>query len=131
MNTLIILFASASSTFSLPPGLLSSVCYVESGHRADAFTADDKGSPSHGVCQIKMGTAQLMGFKGTAAQLQRPAINVKYAAKYLSHQLHRYGGDVTKALAAYNAGTCRINSQGLVMNRKYVQKVMLAWRSPE
>jgi soluble lytic murein transglycosylase len=37
-----------------------------------------------------------------------PVQNLNGGAKYLKQQLDRFGGDVTKALAAYNAGPGRV-----------------------
>ena len=41
-----------------------------------------------------------------------PRQNVQGGAKYLKQLLGRYTGDVSKALAAYNAGTGRVDSAG-------------------
>lgn len=122
------MFASISATLDLPPGLLEAVCYVESKHTATAFVSNDGGSPSHGMCQIKMPTAQLVGFKGDTKKLMVPKTNIFYSGKYLHHQLVRYHGDVFKAVSAYNAGTARLNKRGLPMNRHYVEKVFAAWK---
>lgn len=105
--TIAALFVSASTTYSLPPGLLSSICYAESRHSTLELVTQDNGSPSYGICQIKYDTAALMGFKGTSKQLLTPKVNIKYAAKYLKYQLLRYQGNVYKASLAYNAGSYR------------------------
>lgn len=121
------MFAITSSSFSLPTGLLSALCYVESGHHVSAYLANDGGTPSHGICQIKLETARLMGFRGTAAKLKQPRVNIYYAGKYLAYQMARYHHDARKAISAYNAGTFKINKRGLICNRKYVGKVLVAW----
>lgn len=126
-TTLALAFVMASQAFNLPPGLLSALCYVESGHRPQALHAHDGGSSSIGVCQIKMATAKTVGFYGTVKDLKAPQTNIYYSAKYLKRQLSRYDNDPIKAVAAYNAGTHRVNKKGLVMNRKYVTKVFTAW----
>lgn len=92
-----------------------------------AVNLNDGGSPSHGVCQLKEATARLMGFKGSKKALINPEVNVYYSGKYLRYQLDRYAGDTGKAIAAYNAGTCRYNQRGQTKNRKYVKKVLRAW----
>lgn len=72
-----------------------------------AIHHDDGNSDSIGVCQIKLQTAKMLGFKGTEKQLLNPHVNIKYAAKYLSHQLYRYDGDVTKSIISYNIGSAK------------------------
>ncbi len=126
-TTLLIAFMSATQAFDLPPGLRESICWVESRHKVTAVHFNDGGSDSLGVCQIKLPTASLLGFKGTKAELQVSTTNIYYAGKYLRKNLDRYDGDIRKAVAAYNAGKCRLNENGLIMNRKYVHKVFNAW----
>lgn len=128
LGTIALLLTSISVTTDLPKGLLSALCFVESSHRPAAVNQDDRGSASIGLCQIKLETARLVGFKGTAKQLQTdPKVNAMYAAKYLKKQLNRYSGDVRKAVAAYNAGTYFPRRDGLAMNQSYVNKVFKAW----
>lgn len=125
---LLLLFATVSKTFNIPEGLLASLCKVESGYDVKAINIDDGNSSSIGVCQIKHQTASYLGFKGSETRLQNPKVNAFYAAKYLHRQLDRYNGNVSKAVSAYNAGSCRLNNKGQIKNRKYVSKVMLAWK---
>ena len=121
METLTAFFLAASIQYNLPSGLLESLCYVESKHNITAVHEDDGGSDSLGVCQVKIETAQLMGFEGTEVELMDPKVNIFIAAAYLSHQLHRYG-DVTKAVIAYNRG-----SAGMLTSTAYSNKVMQTW----
>ena len=121
------MYSALSINVELPPGLLSAVCYVESRHKHKAINLNDGGEDSLGVCQIKLNTARLVGFKGTNKQLMHPTTNALYAAKYLKKQLLRYNNDPRKAVAAYNAGKVRYNKDGLIMNRLYVAKVFKAW----
>jgi len=101
--TLLLLFVSATSTFNLPQGLLSALCFVESSHRVEAMHKDDGGSNSIGVCQIKYTTAKELGFKGTSKDLRKPEVNIYYAAKYLAKQIKKYHS-VDKGIVAYNLG---------------------------
>ena len=103
--------------------LLRAICWVESRHNPKAFRLEDGGTPSIGICQIKLGTARFMGFKGTMSQLQQPHTNVKFAAKYLLHQLVRYRLCVRKAVKAYNRGTFKGSE-----NCRYVREVLKAER---
>jgi soluble lytic murein transglycosylase len=41
-------------------------------------------------------------------QLYEPAVNLRFGTWYLSQSLRQYGGDLSRALAAYNAGGTRI-----------------------
>lgn len=112
----------ANSSFELPPGLLESVCYVESGHDVGAVHLDDGNGNSVGICQIKLSTAQWMGFRGTEQQLMIPRVNIYYAAKYLKRNLVRYNGNIPKALTAYNRG-----SAGNLTLTNYSIKVLKQW----
>ena len=119
MSTLLFtLFLNASIQYTLPPQLLESVCFVETKWDVKAVHPHDGKGDSLGICQVKLATAQMLGFKGTAAQLMVPSTNIRYAAKYLRHQLNRYNGDVTKAIIAYNRG----NARGLT-STQYSDKV--------
>lgn len=102
---------------SIEPAMLSSVCYHESTFDPYVIAHDDGGSPSYGICQVKLETARMLGFRGTADELMDPHENMNYAAKYLSKQLTRYNGNIDKAVSAYNAGSASTK------NKKYVNKV--------
>lgn len=129
MTILILAFASASQTFNLPYGLLESLCYVESKHNASKIHYNDGGSDSLGVCQIKFKTAQGEGFKGNPKALLDPKVNAYYAAKYLAKHLKKYNNNTACAVAAYNAGKCRVNTKGYIKNSQYVNKVLKTWES--
>lgn len=126
-QSLALMFLSVSSTLDLPPGLLSALCWIESNHRPTAINQFDGDSPSYGACQIKLETARMLGFKGTPEQLMLPKNNIFWAGKYLKKQLTRYDEDPRKAVAAYNAGSHKVNKRGNTRNVKYVNKVFKAW----
>lgn len=123
MNTalLAIMFLNATKAFDLPPKLLDSMCYVESRHDINAIHEDDGGTDSLGVCQVKLSTAQWLGFTGDAQDLMDPETNIFYAAKYLSYQHRRYR-NVERALVAYNKG----NAKNL-QSSEYSAKVIKQW----
>lgn len=123
MNTLTVFFIITTGQFNLPPDLLRSLCYVESHHDITAVHHDDGNGDSLGVCQIKIKTAKLMGFKGTEKELMNPETNIYYAGKYLSHQVNRYQGSVKKAVIAYNIGSARD-----LTSSRYQRKVYSEWR---
>lgn len=124
---LVLAFAAVTQSYGLPPGLLSAVCFHESSHQLKALHPDDGQEDSVGICQIHLSTARQFGYLGDQRGLFDRELNILYAAKYLRHQLDRYRGDVTKAVAAYNSGTFRVNKTGEIKNKHYVQAVMLTW----
>lgn len=102
-----IIFASVTQQFNLPPNMLSAVCFTESSFNISAIHYNDGSTDSYGICQIKLETAQWLGFQGSIEELMRPRTNIYYAGKYLSYNLHRYHGNMHRALTAYNRGNAR------------------------
>jgi len=117
------LFLAASIQFSLPQGLLDSICWVETKHDVSAIHYQDGSSNSIGICQIKWNTAKDLGFKGTEQQLLNPKTNIFYAAKYLQYQFLRYNGDIEKTIVAYNQGSVKLLTQ-----TAYSRRVIQHWR---
>jgi len=124
MNTLTALFIATSAHFNLPPGLLSSLCYVESTHNPQAIHYADGSTNSYGVCQIKYETAQWLGFEGTEEELMQPANNIYYAGAYLAYQRQRYHGAINKAVIAYNRGHAKN-----LTTTEYQANVYRVWRT--
>lgn len=102
--------------------LLYAICSHESSNFTLTYNHFDGGSPSIGICQVKLGTAQMLGYKGTAHGLMNAEVNAKWAAKYLKYQSDRYNNDCM-AVSAYNAGSYveSTKSPGHPRNLKYIR----------
>jgi soluble lytic murein transglycosylase-like protein len=87
---------SAAQANGLDPALLAGLIKQESGFNPTA------GSPAgaRGLTQLMPGTAAGLG----VTNVLDPVQSINGGAKYLKQQLDAFGGDVVKALAAYNAG---------------------------
>jgi soluble lytic murein transglycosylase len=89
---------------NLDPALIAAMIYQESKFQDRTSSAGAKG-----LMQILPGTAQFIARKsgGTAFELRdlgTPQINISYGSWYLRYLIDRYNGNVTLAVAAYNAG---------------------------
>ncbi|MGZ3509122.1 MAG: transglycosylase SLT domain-containing protein [Vulcanimicrobiaceae bacterium] len=95
--------AQAASRHGLDPRLLAAVAAQETGGpgaNAGRNIVGD-GGHGHGLFQID---DRWHSFASTAAAMD-PARNAEYAAGMLSGLISRYGGNIRKALSAYNAGS--------------------------
>lgn len=118
------LAAAAAHRHGLDPDLVMAVAAVESGFRPEAVSP--KGAL--GLMQLMPGTAASLGV-GNAFD---PAQNLDGGARYLGQLLTLYGGDLARALAAYNAGEGAVHRHGGVPpfreTRAYVKKVLERYR---
>jgi soluble lytic murein transglycosylase-like protein len=112
--------AKAAKTSGL---ILLAICTHETRLRT-VVVQNDGGTPSIGICQLKLDTAKMLGFTGTATDLLNPKTNAHFAALYLKYQYERYG-NYCHAVSAFNAG--RYNESkilpGFPRNLKYVNNV--------
>lgn len=121
---------SHARNYHLQPALLAAVIYAESKFHPDAKSS----TGAIGLMQILPSTAEGIaihtgggGFR--TADLYNPEINIRYGSWYLRHLLDKYG-DLTSALAAYNAGqhnvdTWKREGKGIQFSetRHYVSRV--------
>jgi soluble lytic murein transglycosylase-like protein len=95
---------AAAKKHGIDPALLAGLVKQESGFNPNA------GSPAgaRGLTQLMPGTAAGLG----VTDVLDPAQSLDGGAKYLRQQLDAFGGDVTRALAAYNAGPGAVQRYG-------------------
>lgn len=95
---------AAAKKHGIDPALLAGLVKQESGFNPSA------GSPAgaRGLTQLMPGTAAGLG----VSNVLDPVQNLNGGAKYLRQQLDAFGGDVTRALAAYNAGPGAVQRYG-------------------
>jgi soluble lytic murein transglycosylase-like protein len=91
---------AAAARAGLPAAFVESVAKTESGF--DPTAISPKGAI--GVMQLMPATAKAMG-----VDANDPAQNIDAGARLLRELLMKYGGDVVKALAAYNAGESAVD----------------------
>ena len=103
----------------LDPSLIKAVALVESGFEPRAVSA--KGA--RGIMQLMPATARQYG----VTDLQDPYQSLRAGAQHLRGLLDEFGGDLTLALAAYNAGSGAVRRYGGVPayaeTRDYISRV--------
>ncbi len=114
------LLREAAARNGLDPALVRAVVAVESAFRNDAISP--KGA--QGLMQLMPATAAALGVKDAFD----PEQNLDGGARHLASLVQGYGGDLTKALAAYNAGAGAVARHGGVPPYRettdYVAKVL-------
>lgn len=107
----------------VPPALVKAVIAAESDF--DPGAVSRKGA--QGLMQLMPQTAQILGVEDAF----EPKQNVKGGSTYLRAMLDRYG-DLTRAVAAYNAGPGAVDRYGGIPpypeTRAYVDRVLTYYR---
>ncbi len=111
---------AAASRYGVDPALLRGLVRQESGFDPAARSP----AGALGLTQLMPGTARELGVTNPLD----PAQALDGGARYLRQQLDRFGGDESKALAAYNAGPGAVQRFGGVPpyaeTQNYVQRVL-------
>ncbi len=95
--------AQLAAKYDLSPALLEALVWQESRWRADAVSPVG----ARGLAQLMPDTARALGVDPSD-----PNANLEGGARYLRQQLDTFGGNLEKALAAYNAGPGRVRQAG-------------------
>ena len=111
--------AEVCTRYDLSPALVEALVWQESRWRHRSVSP--KGA--RGLAQLMPATARYLGVNP-----DDPHANLEGGARYLRMQLNRFGGDLEKALAAYNAGPGRVErANGIPRIREtqnYVRSIM-------
>ena len=84
----------------LPPAIADAVVHIESNYNPSTIG----GVGEIGLMQVRPGTAAMLGFRGSAAELAKPEVNIHYGVAYLSKAWRLADGDLCRALMKYRAG---------------------------
>lgn len=95
--------AELAAKYDISPTLLEAVVWQESRWNTGAVSPVG----ARGLAQLMPGTARQMG-----VDPHDPNANLEGGARYLRLQLDAFGGDIERALAAYNAGPARVQRAG-------------------
>lgn len=113
-------FEEAAQKYNVDVKLLKAIAHAESNYNPNATSS----SGAMGVMQLMPSTAKSLGV--TDAYNARD--NIMGGAKVISDHLSRYDGDLSLALAAYNAGSGNVAKYGGVPpfteTQNYIKKVL-------
>jgi soluble lytic murein transglycosylase-like protein len=111
---------AAAAQYNVPANVLQSIAKTESNYNPNAVSS----AGAQGVMQLMPATATALGVTDPFD----PTQNINGGAQLLSQLLTQYNGNVTLAVAAYNAGPTAVNNAGGVPNypetQAYVANVL-------
>jgi len=114
------LINQSAHKYGVDPKLVSAVAQAESNYTPNAVS--DAGAV--GVMQLMPDTASSLG----VTNIYDPRDNIEGGVKYIKQLLNTFDGDVSKAVAAYNAGPQAVKNYNGVPpyaeTQNYVKKVL-------
>jgi len=118
-KTLDEIYKEASQTYGVSEELLKAMTKQESSFRTNATSR----SGAQGLMQLMPATAASLG----VTDAYDPYQNIMGGAKYIKQMLDKYNGNVSLALAAYNAGSNNVDKYGgippFAETQNYVAKI--------
>ncbi|WP_248926637.1 lytic transglycosylase domain-containing protein [Paenibacillus hamazuiensis] len=105
----------ASRQYGVPSSLVKAVIEAESSFNPRAVSR----AGAKGLMQLMDGTAQGFGVTDSFD----PQQNINAGTQYLANLLVKYNGNEGMALAAYNAGSGRVNRLGVSSDREMMDKL--------
>lgn len=114
------IFEQASETYGVDVELLKAMAKAESNFNPNATSK----SGAMGIMQLMPATAKGLG----VTDAYDPEQNIMGGAKYIASLLEKYDGNVSYALAAYNAGSGNVEKYGGIPpfeeTQNYVAKIL-------
>lgn len=112
-----------SAKYEVDPDLVRAVMRCESGGNPDAVSS----AGAIGLMQLMPATA-----RGLGVDPNDPLRNLEGGIKYLAQLADKYNGDYVRTLAAYNAGSSRVDSYDGVPpfpeTQRYVKNVLALYK---
>lgn len=113
------IFTEAAEKYNVPKNLIKAIAKAESDFNPNATS----GAGAQGIMQLMPATARELGVTDSYDPYQ----NIMGGTKYISQMLEKYDGNVSLALAAYNAGSNNVAKYGGIPpfeeTQNYVVKV--------
>lgn len=114
------IFEEAANTYGVSSIILKSIAKAESGFNPSAISS----AGAIGIMQLMPQTAAALGVSNSYDARE----NIMGGAKYISQLLSNYQGNISLALAAYNAGSANVDKYGgippFTETQNYVKKVL-------
>ncbi len=111
------IFTEAAEKYHVPKNLIKAIAKAESDFNPNATS----GAGAQGIMQLMPATARELGVTDSYDPYQ----NIMGGTKYISEMLAKYDGNISLALAAYNAGSNNVAKYGGIPPFKETQNYVV------